>query len=161
MCSPLVVIAHGGNHDAGFICNMRGALEYATCYTGKVEEPDKKKILEMVNSFFERKLSRNLPVSERDYFNAINSALIYSTMVGAPQVMQFLLGLPFAKLSRNVVSINTLKRDDVSTSVIVDKRLEDMEAGACAFEHGVGKNAILADENIVWYCFSLTLFNLS
>jgi len=105
---PLLVIAHGGNHDLQYVDNAFGAAEYASSYAGKYEEPDSK----LLRNIFLKKLAHlavlNAPVTDRQRLNAIANAIIESTHIGAPQCCYFLLGLDYVISSRSTIVVNTL-----------------------------------------------------
>jgi hypothetical protein len=107
---PLLVIAHGGNHDLQYIGNSIGAAEYVASYAAKSEEPDKK----LTANLYAKKLSsiekNSTYVTDREKLNAICNALLGSSQVGAVQACYFLLGLQFVKSSRQVVNLNPLHR---------------------------------------------------
>lgn len=107
---PLLVIAHGGNHDLQYIGNSVGAAEYVASYASKSEEPDKK----MMTNLYSKKIacleSLNTHVTYREKLNAIGNAILGSSQVGSVQACYFLLGLKFFKSSRQVVNVNPLHR---------------------------------------------------
>jgi hypothetical protein len=108
--SPLITIAHGGNHDIQYISNTVGAAEYVASYASKAEEPDKK----LLGNIYAKKISylveNNSAVTDRQRLYAVGSAILGSSPVGAVQACYSLLGLKSVKSSRVVVNLNPLHR---------------------------------------------------
>ena len=106
---PLVVFASQGNVDAQYISNAVGAVEYATSYIGKAEQPDFKETLSLFVKKLTYLLSKNEgKISNRSQMRAAGTAIIGSQRVGAVQCCYSLLKLPFVILSRQVVTVNPL-----------------------------------------------------
>jgi hypothetical protein len=107
---PLLVIAHGGNHDLQYIGNSVGAAEYVASYASKTEEPDKK----LMGNLYAKKIayleSLSAHVTDREKLNAVGNAILGSSQVGSVQACYALLGLKFVKSSRQVVNLNPLHR---------------------------------------------------
>jgi hypothetical protein len=107
---PLLVIAHGGNHDLQYIGNSVGAAEYVASYASKTEEPDKK----LMGNLYAKKIayleSLSAHVTDREKLNAVGNAILGSSQVGSVQACYSLLGLKFVKSSRQVVNLNPLHR---------------------------------------------------
>jgi hypothetical protein len=107
---PLLVIAHGGNHDLQYIGNSVGAAEYVASYASKSEEPDKKLMSNLYAkkiSYIESKCSH---VTDREKLSAVGNAILGSSQVGSVQACYSLLGLKLVKSSRQVVNLNPLHR---------------------------------------------------
>ena len=108
--SPLLTIAHGGNHDVQYIGNSVGAAEYVASYASKAEEPDKK----LMGNIYAKKISYIVEsmsaVTDRQRLYAVGSAILGSSPVGSVQACYTLLGLKAVKSSRAVVNVNPLHR---------------------------------------------------
>ena len=108
--SPLLTIAHGGNHDLQYIGNTVGAAEYVASYASKFEEPDKK----VMTNIFNKKiayLSNNASnITDRDRLYSVGCALLGSSPIGSVQACYSLLGLNFVNSSRRVLNVNSLHR---------------------------------------------------
>ena len=107
---PLLVIAHGGNHDLQYIGNSVGAAEYVASYASKFEEPDRK----LMSNLYAKKIayleSLSTHVTDREKLNAVGNAILGSSQVGSVQACYSLLGLKFVKSSRRVINLNPLHR---------------------------------------------------
>ena len=117
--SPLLTIAHGGNHDIQYISNTVGAAEYVASYASKAEEPDKKLLANIYAKKISYLVENNAAVSDRQRLYAVGSAILGSSPVGSVQACYTLLGLKAVKSSRNVVNLNPLHRKSFS-SIIYD-----------------------------------------
>ena len=106
--NPLLMIAHGGNHDIQYIENSVGAAEYVASYAAKSEEPD----YNIMKNLYTKKMNylreSNEPVTDRLKLKAVGNAVIGSTKVGSVQACYFLLGLKFVTSSREVLNMNPL-----------------------------------------------------
>ena len=107
---PLLVIAHGGNHDLQYIGNSVGAAEYVASYASKSEEPDKK----LMSNLYAKKIayleSLSTHVTDHEKLNAVGNAIVGSSQVGSVQACYSLLRLKFVKSSRRVINLNPLHR---------------------------------------------------
>ena len=108
--SPLLSIAHGGNHDIQYISNTVGAAEYVASYASKAEVPDKKLLANIYANKISYLLDNNSAVSDRQRLYAVGSAILGSSPVGSIQACCSLLGLKAVTSSRMVVNLNPLHR---------------------------------------------------
>jgi len=106
---PLLVIAHGGNHDIQYIDNAVGAAEYSGSYASKAEEPDGKAMRAAYIKKIAKLAESNVPTTDRQRLNAIANAIVSSTQIGTVQACYTLLGLSYVKSSRMHVNVNSLK----------------------------------------------------
>ena len=112
--SPLLGIAHGGNHDIQYISNTVGAAEYVASYASKAEEPDKKLMANIYDKKIANIMSKNCIPSDRERLYAVGSAILGASPIGSVQACYFLLGLKVVKSSRSVVNLNPLHRKLIS-----------------------------------------------
>lgn len=108
--SPLITIAHGGNHDIQYIGNTVGAAEYVASYASKAEEPDKKLMTNIYAKKIKYIVDSSGVVSDRQRLYSVGSAILGSSPVGSVQACYVLLGLKVVKSSRAVVNLNPLHR---------------------------------------------------
>ena len=108
--SPLLTIAHGGNHDIQYIGNSVGAAEYVASYAAKAEEPDKKLMAKIYAKKIAYIVESSSVVTDRQRLYAVGSAIVSSSPVGSVQACYTLLGLKVVKSSRAVVNLNPLHR---------------------------------------------------
>ena len=106
--NPLLMIAHGGNHDIQYIENTVGAAEYVASYAAKSEEPDYNVMKNLYIKKIEYLREINEPITDRLKLKAAGNAVIGSTQVGSVQACYFLLGLKFVTSSRQVLNMNPL-----------------------------------------------------
>ena len=78
--SPLLSIAHGGNHDIQYISNTVGAAEYVASYA---KEPDKKLLANIYAKKISYLLDNHSSVSDRQRLYAVGSAILGSSPVGS------------------------------------------------------------------------------
>lgn len=117
--SPLLAIAHGGNHDIKYIDCPYGTAEYAASYSAKAESADFK----VLKNLLAKKLIH--AKTDRDHLRAVGTALVQSTQIGAVQACYTLLGLDFVISSRVVINVNPLHRSQMRKSMI--SRKSDLE----------------------------------
>ena len=108
--SPLLSIAHGGNHDVQYIGNTVGAAEYVASYASKAEEPDKKLMANIYAKKIKYIVDSSTVVTDRQRLYAVGTAILGSSPVGAVQACYALLGLKIVKSSRAVINLNPLHR---------------------------------------------------
>ena len=108
--SPLISIAHGGNHDIQYIGNSVGAAEYVASYASKAEEPDKSAMANIYAKKIKYIVDTSSVVTDRQRLYAVGSAILGSSPVGAVQACYTLLGLKIVKSSRAVINLNPLHR---------------------------------------------------
>jgi hypothetical protein len=108
--SPLITVAHGGNHDIQYIGNSVGAAEYVASYASKAEEPDKKVMANIYAKKIKYIIDNSRVVTDRQRLYAVGSAILGSSPVGSVQACYSLLGLKIVKSSRAVINLNPLHR---------------------------------------------------
>lgn len=110
--SPLLAIAHGGNHDIKYIDSPYGTAEYVASYSSKAEAPD----LKVLQNLLAKRL--HYATTDRARLNTVATALVQSTEVGAVQACYTLLNLDFVQSSRTVINVNSLHRSDMNRNII-------------------------------------------
>jgi len=126
--SPLVALAHGGNHDCQRIANLTGAAEYIATYNSKQDDPD----FRAIDNLYANKIANlrlwKATLQERDHLRAAANAVCSAQHISTVQAVYTLLRLPFVQSSRKVTNINCLRRKDMTKSVVFKmKDLEEMD----------------------------------
>jgi len=77
--------------------------------------------------------------TEQDFYHATANAVLASVQVCAPQVMWVLLRLKFVRSSRDTISVNSLKRDQVCHKLLPFSMLQSVaESNPTASAFGPG-----------------------
>ena len=124
--APWVTCFKKGNSDACYCGDAHGAAAYCGSYSAKAEEPDSS----MMANLISRSLSQRVGDSAaRDFLRVTANSMLRSTVVGATQACWFLLGLPFVRKSRPVITVNVLPVDQMTTRL---RSVPEMEAAVNA-----------------------------
>jgi hypothetical protein len=136
--SPLAVLASRANMDIQMMGNqIRGAVEYATSYATKPDEPAKDTMTNILIKYYIRKELDAETQTDASHYKAIGNSIIGATKISAPQACWFLLGMPFFKSSRRVVNLSGLRRDEISVPLNVSiEQLSQMQDNEPAIIQG-------------------------
>lgn len=122
--APHVDCAANSNTDFTLISDPFGAGSYVASYSSKAEAPDSDIMMKMMM----RSLANPEHRTHRDIFRATANAMLGAVQVGATQAMFVLLNLKFINSSRSTITLNTLRREDVTQRVLtVDELRERIE----------------------------------
>jgi hypothetical protein len=108
---PHVACCWGGNTDFSYIGDEYGCCVYCGSYVSKAEEPDCCVMANLIASAITRRQDH----TARECLRAVLNSMLRSVLVGGTQACWFLLNLPYVRKSRIVVSVNALRREDMTT----------------------------------------------
>jgi hypothetical protein len=130
--SPLLVIAHGGNHDIKCIDTAAGSAEYAAAYASKSDAAD----FTVLQNLIARKLGQIK--HDRERLRTVATALIESSTIAAVHACYTVLGLSFVESSRTVLMINALPFNQLRHQLVTDlATLQKMADQESVFTHGL------------------------